>query len=107
MTTTATGATVDPDAIRTRICRELPGLRLPELPRRFLLVEFLDPEPMDDDAGEAKAAVPELFAWGLAFPGSATMFHPDGRTTRLGSADRALALFGRVHDIDLVWVDHW
>ncbi len=96
---------MDLDAIRTRLCRELPRLRLPELPRRFLLVEFLDPDPADAEAGEVNAAAPELFAWGLAFPGSATVFHPDGHTTRLGSADRALSLFGRVHDIDLVWID--
>ncbi len=64
-------------------------------PRRFALCETLG-ERVDG----------AIFGWGTAFTGRATLHWPDGTLAGVfASAERARALFSRLADLELVWLD--
>jgi hypothetical protein len=65
-------------------------------PRQFALCQ----DPFREDAEGW------VFAWGAAFDDRAVVFSPDGKLTgTFNSADSALDLFSRTHDLYLVWTD--
>ncbi|MGA8116294.1 MAG: hypothetical protein WCA46_21765 [Actinocatenispora sp.] len=82
------------DAVRAEVARQVPGLELPAVPRRFLLCEY------DEDDR------PALYGWGLELPGRAVAFSPALRSTwHSDSAEQVHAGMSRVSCVDLVWID--
>lgn len=79
-------------ALAARVEEQLPGFRLPEVPRRFVLCAY-----GPDD-------VPLVLYWGLAVTGTALGFR-DASTHVSASAERMAATLSRAYDVELVWLD--
>ncbi|MGA8114792.1 MAG: hypothetical protein WCA46_14095 [Actinocatenispora sp.] len=84
-------ATID---LALRISRQVPGLALTGIPRRFALCRY------DEDD------TPSLYLWGAEMPSGAIGFLPGGKPLiESVSAERILDRFGMVYPMDLVWLD--
>jgi hypothetical protein len=90
--TTNSGA-VD-GALSASVDDQLPGARLPEVPRRFAIFTYgADEEP-------------ELYLWGIQTAERAVAFSPcGGASHRSGSAESIERLLNIAMDADLVWLD--
>lgn len=78
--------------LAARLNAQLPGVRLPEVPRRFAIFRS------DDDD-------PELYLWGLQTADRAVAFDSGGGVRRSPSAERIADRVDMVVDAYLVWLD--
>ena len=85
----------DTARILERLARQVPGLRVPTLPRRFLVYEV-----------RRVPAAPRLYCWGSQVATRALACFPDGTFFgRFNSAPQVLRVMGYAKELRLVWVD--
>jgi hypothetical protein len=81
-------------AVRALVAEQVPELELPYVPRRFGIFEY-------DEEDELA-----LLVWGIETPQRAMGFFADSASTiRATNAADVYDMFGRVRDVELVWLD--
>lgn len=81
--------------ILERLARQVPGLRVPTVPRRFLVYE-----------ARRQPAGPRLYCWGSQVATRALGCFPDGtHVGRFASAPQLLHVMGYGKELRMVWLD--